>query len=775
MGKATRVSEAAVACVLLVGGDPDLKQTVVSILAPCGYEVVHVEGKDAAQSAVEGRHIDAVLLVLSGSRQVDSDLISRLRDLLPNVAIIVTSGGGDISEAVSALCRGTDHHLERPLDPKPLQEMIAPALEPHLCRAELSEEQLRYERLINEAPLAVFELRDGRFIYVSRYLLLLSGYQEEEMVGHRLEEFVVPEGRGKLSEYRGRGKEQHLLPGFQRCGFRRKDGSLVEVRIDLRLTQTPEGLFAQGTLCNLSEETRLLRLHQVMLEIGEALLAEQDIDRILQLVLDAIARHSGFQRAVLTLYDLSAPNPFEGDSFKRLASGVSSEEIARLEALGGLTPAERRFAFDDRFRINSAYYAPHDQVPWDSLKAPEGAVTVKGWHKDDYLFIPLRAERGIIGHISVGDPVDQRFLSVEFLQPVVSLTNLAALAVERTHKFHHLCRQKERLHGLSAFGRQLSEATNIDVLCRMAVERLFHDMNHDYCTIWLREGTKLVLHGVAAKEVFPVAEVPREGTSIPLAKREIARQVLRSAKTVLIPNMSDRENMGNEVHPMINAGLYVPIVGREGTLGLVSVESLRTNAFSEEDQQVLEAIATEIAVAILNLALQEDLRQQAIHDPLTGLYNRHYFNEMIRSELGRADRYQHPLSLMMVDVDGFRAVNNRLGHLRGDKVLSVVAQRLKEKVRSVDRVIRYGGDEFVILMPETDGVLGQVAQRLKEKILQIPHELDLDGLTVGLSIGIYTRYPHDPRSLEQILEEADRRMYADKRVAHGGKADEYCY
>ena len=118
----------------------------------------------------------------------------------------------------------------------------------------------------------------------------------------------------------------------------------------------------------------------------------------------------------------------------------------------------------------------------------------------------------------------------------------------------------------------------------------------------------------------------------------------------------------------------------------------------------------------------------------------------------------------MIDVDGFRAVNNRLGHLGGDKVLRAVAQQLRHEVRSVDHVVRYGGDEFVILMPETDGESEQVARRLKKQIQNIHNRLDLGDFQIALSIGIYTRRPHDPRSLESILEEADRRMYADKRA-----------
>jgi diguanylate cyclase (GGDEF)-like protein len=186
-------------------------------------------------------------------------------------------------------------------------------------------------------------------------------------------------------------------------------------------------------------------------------------------------------------------------------------------------------------------------------------------------------------------------------------------------------------------------------------------------------------------------------------------------------------------------------------------------------------VTNHLGTALSNLTSLEALRQRAIRDPLTGLFNRSYFNAMISSELSRGDRYAHPLSLMMIDIDGFRAVNNKLGHLKGDDVLREVAQMLQDNVRTADRVIRYGGDEFLVFMPETNGRgdADLVSNRLREQIAVIPEKAGIGEFSLGLSIGVYTRYPDDERSLEAILEEVDRRMYADKRAKYENGADEY--
>jgi diguanylate cyclase (GGDEF)-like protein len=212
--------------------------------------------------------------------------------------------------------------------------------------------------------------------------------------------------------------------------------------------------------------------------------------------------------------------------------------------------------------------------------------------------------------------------------------------------------------------------------------------------------------------------------------------------------------------------LVVPILFSGNLLGIINVESQQLHFFDDEDRQLLEVVANHLAIALSNLASQDVLREQAIRDPLTGLFNRHYFNSIIASELSRVDRYNRPISLMMIDIDGFRSVNNEFGHLKGDEVLREIARMLERSVRGADRIIRYGGDEFVILMPETDGRgdVGVVAERLRARIKQIPDQTGIKGRAIDLSIGVYTREPHEERSLEAILEEVDRRMYVEKRA-----------
>jgi diguanylate cyclase (GGDEF)-like protein len=349
------------------------------------------------------------------------------------------------------------------------------------------------------------------------------------------------------------------------------------------------------------------------------------------------------------------------------------------------------------------------------------------------------------------------------LEILTSLANQLSVAISNL-------KRREALAQINSLGQKLTEALTLDQLTANLISFLAEHFNRQHVAILLYREKELVIRG----SNNPNPETgPTTGDRFGLDEGTVGWVAHHQCYALVDDVQADPRYA--EVFPGIRSELVVPIMISRQLLGVLDVESEQVKFFDEEDRRFLEAIAVEGAIAISNLTAQEQLRQQAVRDPLTQLYNRHYFNEVIRFEIERADRYDHPLSLMMIDIDGFRAVNNHLGHLKGDEILCAVAKIIEESVRVSDRVIRYGGDEFLILMPETNGDSERVHTRLKGAIDRLSRELPLNGLSIGLSIGTSTRLPHDPRTLEEILEEADQRMYADKRVAHADQADDYNY
>jgi diguanylate cyclase (GGDEF)-like protein/PAS domain S-box-containing protein len=161
--------------------------------------------------------------------------------------------------------------------------------------------------------------------------------------------------------------------------------------------------------------------------------------------------------------------------------------------------------------------------------------------------------------------------------------------------------------------------------------------------------------------------------------------------------------------------------------------------------------------------LEEKLSHMARHDPLTGVLNRYALDGMLEREVARSKRYAHPIGFLMIDVNRFKEINDRFGHAMGDKVLQGVAEVLRHNVRDADILVRYGGDEFLVILPETDGETEVVKGRILAEVAKRNETNPLLEFPVTLAIGTVHWSPDSGQSVDQALEEADRKMYEDKR------------
>lgn len=167
------------------------------------------------------------------------------------------------------------------------------------------------------------------------------------------------------------------------------------------------------------------------------------------------------------------------------------------------------------------------------------------------------------------------------------------------------------------------------------------------------------------------------------------------------------------------------------------------------------------------LNVQHTLKAQSEHsasmvDSLTNVFSRSFLRELLQGEISRAERNNRPLGLIMCDVDNFKAVNDRFGHLMGDYVLAQIASILKSCVRGSDYVVRYGGDEFLIVLSETDAPGSQVVlNRIREKVGEWDRTSRVGNVSIGVSMGLHQHLAG--QTVEQSVAEADTRMYADKR------------
>jgi diguanylate cyclase (GGDEF)-like protein len=215
---------------------------------------------------------------------------------------------------------------------------------------------------------------------------------------------------------------------------------------------------------------------------------------------------------------------------------------------------------------------------------------------------------------------------------------------------------------------------------------------------------------------------------------------------------------------LIHIGVAVPLTLERRPIGQLAVFSRdRERAFAEEEVRELEELARRAAPAIENARRFREARHQADLDALTGLHNRRFFHETLEREAARAHRYDRDLALVVLDVDDFKAINDRIGHLAGDGVLASVAGRLREAVRSADVACRVGGDEFAIILPESSlADADQLYRRVQEAMAAAP--VGRAG-TLSLSAGIAQLQKADDAAA--FFQRADDALY---RAKGSGKA-----
>ena len=248
---------------------------------------------------------------------------------------------------------------------------------------------------------------------------------------------------------------------------------------------------------------------------------------------------------------------------------------------------------------------------------------------------------------------------------------------------------------------------------------------------------------------------------------ELLSDVLSRRQTVVISNLQ-QTNVSGEMKAFVEkysimSLLAVPIQTKEVVLGAFISLGTDAKVFSNDDVTTASALADFTAIALENAGLFAELQRSAITDSLTGAYNTRFFHEVLGRETARADRYTTPLSLLMIDIDSFKIVNDTFGHVVGNKVLTQIANTLKQTVRNTDFVFRCGGDEFGVVTPGTN-IEG--AMRVAEKILQRVESADIltslgysGPVTVSIGLSEYRRGSH----FETLVAEADQALYASKR------------
>jgi diguanylate cyclase (GGDEF)-like protein len=209
------------------------------------------------------------------------------------------------------------------------------------------------------------------------------------------------------------------------------------------------------------------------------------------------------------------------------------------------------------------------------------------------------------------------------------------------------------------------------------------------------------------------------------------------------------------------SGLLVPIIMRDRSIGAMVLQDCQTpRQWSIDDTAFFGSLADNLAVAMENADLHEEKKLQAVTDGLTGVSNRRHFNEMFTKEFERAKRYAEPLSLIIVDLDFLKKINDTYGHQVGDEAIRSIGNVLSQSCRSIDLPARYGGEEFCLLLPNTDLDMAEV---IAERLRKLINETEIKGPgTISASIGL-ANYPLHANETDSLFMRADEALYKAKQ------------
>ena len=509
------------------------------------------------------------------------------------------------------------------------------------------------------------------------------------------------------------------------------------------------------------------------LEVTRLVRSEDELDDLLAAIARAISGSLGFATVAVHLYrpawdDFVVTTVHGGEAARELLMGDARERSVWEPLL------------QDRFLRGGAYLIPHGEIDWETY-APGSYVPEPGeggdpgaWHPEDALFVPLRHSDGhLIGILSVDEPAEGRKPRSEELEVLVAMADHAAIAVQSAQEAAAAARHRAALEQLLAVSSRLTETFSIDAILQSVCGAIHTALGFENVCIDLPDPETGELRS-RATHGWGMSD---DAVSVPMSRAELDELVQPrfevegcylvehdEATRRIAPRHDTYHSQMNGRGPGAwhNHWLLVPLWSRTGALaGVIWADDPVDRVIpSDAKLQALRVFANQATTALDTAAQYEEMQFLAEHDPLTRLYNRRAFTERLADESARSVRYDHPLALVLCDLNGFKALNDAHGHAAGDVALEQIGAVLRSGLRRADAAYRIGGDEFAMILPETtaadaSAVAGRVSAAMTSAFTG-----NMAGL--GASFGVAV-CPVDGASPEALFRAADAAMYAAKR------------
>lgn len=574
----------------------------------------------------------------------------------------------------------------------------------------LTSSEARYRGLAEAANDGIVIIQDGKLVYANRRCFEIGGYSQEELIGQDFLRFLRPDDHEQIMRAYLRRLSGSTTGGLVESALLTKDGSWRNLEYNTGLIEyqgRPAVVAYLRDITSRKEIEQQLRdseeLYRSIVTVSPDDISITDLDGRIQLVSPAGLRMFGY----------AAGDALEG---KSLAEFVVPEDRAR-------------------FIRDVALLAQGPEL---------GILEYHGLRKDGTLF-EFEINGGVLRD-GAGKPKSLVFV----VRDITERRRIEASERQRV----------QELEVLRATLQDISAELELPRLLKAIVERMVGLMN-------VRD-SELAMYHEDARQLEIVVSYLKErdytGTIMQLGEGCMG-MVAQTRQSMVIDDYAEWEGRSPQYLASHTSIVAVPLVSGARLLGVLAVgDEADRRKFNHRDMQLLEMFAQQAVIAIQNAELFSEVQRLATIDPLTGILNRRSFFERAIQEFTRSRRYHTPLSLVMLDLDHFKKINDTFGHLIGDKALSEISGTCAAQIRTSDFVGRYGGEEFVVLLPETslEGALC-IAQRLCDTIRDVTIESKQGLVKVTASVGV-AELMEDYANLDALLEHADAALYRAKQA-----------
>jgi len=440
----------------------------------------------------------------------------------------------------------------------------------------------------------------------------------------------------------------------------------------------------------------------------------------------------------------------EGDDFTVLSYHPEREDnpLSRL-GLGGQHPIIKYLSKEGKV-LTGRSVASQPDLAAALATARTGLDRVE-------LLVPLISRGCLLGILALGQKKSGRYSSEDFalLQDIASRV---AVSMEKEYLREQLSEREKSLSVLNRCCAIMTSSMDIPQVFGGLVAELNKVIDASWAAIAMVENEHLYLLALSGE----TDSAAKAGERMPLAGTAV-EWVVRHQKSLTEPDLSPESPFGagqSYLEPGLRSVVYLPLVAKGKAIGSLIVGSRRPHAYGQREMALLEDLAAQIAMPIENARLYAEIEEKARIDEITGLLNRRSLDEAMASEISRHSRYGGIFSLIILDLDSFKAFNDNYGHLAGDGLLSRIGSGIRKSIRNADRAFRYGGDEFAILLPQTPvDAASQVAERVRK---QVASEVTTGQVPVTASLGLAT-WPADGTAASEVIAAADAALYQAKR------------